>query len=393
MIGCVVALCVDLDDYLVQAQRRGRDWAEHARAEAERVVTTACADHGAGSVGAVPPDSWLVTLSGPAPDGLRDDAWELATRIRGRIAGSTSATASVAVSSVADGRGAAARAARQARETLAGKVLGGGGQILTARTGDVPLEPPDITRAIVGLVRRGDTARAVVRVEMWVDTLLRHGASPRDVFARCLPGLVMDVAAAVDPSRAEDGSPRWRSTLGLVSLADLVALSELHERSQVHEWLVNRFGALSRLAGPADRPGLAGRAHDLLRRRFTDDRLTLARAAAELGVSPFHLAHTLRQDSGTTFRRLLTGLRVRKALGLLGGGELPVAEVGRRCGFATTRQFRATMLREVGLSPSELRARGRAGLLGQGGDEAGDGAAEHLRQIGVGQPREDHAAQ
>ncbi len=393
MSRCVVALCVDLDDYLVQAQRRGPDWAEQARAEAERVVAAACADHGASRVGTVPPDSWMVTLTGAAPDGLHDEARELASRIRRRIAASTSATASVALSAVADGHGAEARAARQARETLAGKVLGGGGQILTAWTGGEPVEPPDITGPVLAMLRRGETAHAVAHVELWVETLLRHGASARDVFVRWLPGLVMDVAAAVDPRRAADGSARWRSTLGLLPLADLVALSELHERSQVHEWLLDRFEALTGLVGPAGRPGLAGRAHELLGRRFTDDRLTLSRAAAELGVSPFHLAHTLRQDSATTFRRLVTGLRVRKALGLLGGGDLPVAEVGRRCGFATTRQFRATMLREVGLSPSELRSRGRAGHLGQGGDEPGGCAAEDHGQIGVAQPCEDHAAQ
>ncbi|HEY2793264.1 MAG TPA: helix-turn-helix transcriptional regulator, partial [Micromonosporaceae bacterium] len=179
-------------------------------------------------------------------------------------------------------------------------------------------------------------------------------ASPSLLFETWLPGLVLDVATAVDPRRARDGSPDWRSTLRHTPISELAELAGMHERSVLHAWLVSCFSRLGGLAHRESGP-LAERAEELLRSRFTDPGLSLTDAAVALAVSPYHLAHVLQRDRNTTFRGYLTGLRVRKALGMLSQSDLPIAEIGRRCGFATVRQFRATLHRELGSAPSRLR--------------------------------------
>jgi AraC-like DNA-binding protein len=257
-------------------------------------------------------------------------------------------------------------------------------------------DPPDLARDVADLLRASATAEAVSRTEDWVRQALNRRVQPRLLFGVWLPGLVIEVAATLDPGRSPGGSANWRSALAHVPVADLAALGTLHERSQLRHWLTHRFTQLATVAGNGAAGDVAGpgilaeRAERLLRRRFTDPGLTLNRAASALCVSPFHLAHVLQRERNTTFRRYLTGLRVGKAVGLLSRGELRVGEIARLCGFASPRQFRATIRRETGQTPTQLRLHA---LWSESGHEPADVAAQYQSGVGGLELGEDHAAQ
>jgi AraC-like DNA-binding protein len=345
-----VAVVVDLDDFLVTCQHEGDGWARCATAAVDAVVRTECATVADAAVRTDPPDTWIVTIARTGTGGIAADAHMLALRLRDTIAEQTPTTASVAISRVVSGQ---AVAIRQARTTMAKKTLGGTGRVHPT-TEHRRFEPPDITNEIVALLRSGATAGAVERVERWVGVMLRRQAEPDVVFGGWLPALILGVTTAVDPRRAPDGSPDWRSTLGHTPVAELAEVAGIHERSHLRGWLTGCLGRLARLATAARPSPLIERAEALMSAGYGDPELSLSSAAAELAVSPYHLAHVFRQERGTTFLRSLAGLRVRIGVGLLRRG-LSVDEVGQRCGFSSTRQFRATLRRVTGQAPSRLR--------------------------------------
>lgn len=214
---------------------------------------------------------------------------------------------------------------------------------------------PDIAQELAGLLTAGRWREAVERTERWLDHAVLAKKDPQTIFGVWLPALVLDVAVTVDPCRAPDGSPNWRSTLVHLPVAEFAELTAADGPGHRHRWLtrcLQRLGAIAAAGRPAP---LVQRVEALMVARFADPELTLRAAAVALSVSPYHLAHVIRRERDTTFRRQLTGLRLRRATGMLAAGRFSVPEVGRRCGFSSTRQFRATVLRETGRSASELR--------------------------------------
>lgn len=356
------AIVVDLDGFLADVRRLGAGWGATTTAKVDAIVRAQCGNWPGVTVATRAPDAWVVTLARGGGEPVAVEAQTLALRLRDQIAAGVSTTASVGVSGVvaADGASGPAAAAlvavRQAGDALGAKALGGAGRVYPT-VAHHAFEPPDIAREVVDLLREGDDAAAVERVERWLHAVLRRQAGPQVVFGRWLPALILDVAAAVDPHRSADGSPDWRSTLAHTPVAELAALAGMHERTHLHGWLTACMGRLSAVASTRSPSPLIVRAEALVRARYADPELNLSSAAAELAVSPYHLAHVFRAERDTTFRRHLTGVRVRAAVGLLRRGGLRVGEVAARCGFASTRQFRTTLRREVGSSPTALLAR------------------------------------
>jgi AraC-like DNA-binding protein len=349
-LSSCVAVAVDLDDFLSESRRSGAAWARRTRSSVDSVVRGArCAD---AVVRTQPPDAWIITIHGE-PDAIAAQANTLAFRLRNDIAAETTTTASIGISRVLVGCDSAPEAARQAQATLGKKTIGGAGKIYPT-TEHRPFDPPDITAEVVASLREGNAREATARVQRWIELVLLRQASPDVVLGVWLPALILDLTITLDPRRAADGSPDWRSTLAHTRVADLADLASIHERSHLHEWLSTRMARLATLA-VTDRPSkLIVRAENLLRAQFADPELSLSSAAVDLAVSPYHLAHVFRRERDTTFRRQLTGVRVRTAVSMLGKGGYTVGEVGRRCGFSTTRQFRATLRRETGNAPTAL---------------------------------------
>lgn len=90
-------------------------------------------------------------------------------------------------------------------------------------------------------------------------------------------------------------------------------------------------------------------------RMHLDQQLPLASLADLSGLSPSQFARTFRSVTGKPPHGYLLDLRIERARELLESTDLPVTEVGMRCGFEQPNHF-ATMFRKaVGLSPRAWR--------------------------------------
>jgi len=83
----------------------------------------------------------------------------------------------------------------------------------------------------------------------------------------------------------------------------------------------------------------------------TDDR-TLDYWAWHTSTSPRTIARVFRADTGMSFSRWRTSVRISAALELLGAGT-PVTTVAHRVGYATPSAFSAAFRRVVGRSPHQ----------------------------------------
>jgi len=85
--------------------------------------------------------------------------------------------------------------------------------------------------------------------------------------------------------------------------------------------------------------------------------LTLDDMAAELDVSPEHLARAFRRRTGETVFGYLQTLRLDDAKTLLIGSEQSIAEVAAAAGFSSLALFSRTFQKRFGLSPRRYRQR------------------------------------
>lgn len=82
---------------------------------------------------------------------------------------------------------------------------------------------------------------------------------------------------------------------------------------------------------------------------------SLADLAAELGVSPFHLARVFRRTTGRTLHAHRTELRVRAAIERLPDAR-DLAALALELGFSSHSHFTAAFGKLVGVAPSQVRA-------------------------------------
>jgi AraC family transcriptional regulator len=82
---------------------------------------------------------------------------------------------------------------------------------------------------------------------------------------------------------------------------------------------------------------------------------SLAKMAETAGLSVTHFARAFRRHIGDTPHSYLVRRRMDRAVSLLRGGKLPVAEVADKVGFSTTAHFVATFRTTMGVTPGALR--------------------------------------
>jgi AraC family transcriptional regulator len=83
-----------------------------------------------------------------------------------------------------------------------------------------------------------------------------------------------------------------------------------------------------------------------------DADLRLAELAALAHLSEDHFLRAFKRAVGQTPHQYLIGCRLARARRLLAEGRLPVAEIGRRCGFRNPSHFAATFRRHEGQAPA-----------------------------------------
>lgn len=206
----------------------------------------------------------------------------------------------------------------------------GQGEIRTLGPGAVFLRPP----AAVHANRFPEEARALL-VDIPGRVLARWPALCRPR-ALCLPaGALEDLGLelAAELRRSDPASN--------LALAGLVRI------------LLARAARLA--AGPAEPSWLAAAA-----RLVTDTsggRMSLHEVAARAGVSPWRLRAALRRHRGASFRALMTEARVREAMRMLAGSDLPLRDVALEAGFYDQSHFGRVFRRQVGLTPARFRHR------------------------------------
>jgi AraC-like DNA-binding protein len=90
-------------------------------------------------------------------------------------------------------------------------------------------------------------------------------------------------------------------------------------------------------------------------RSHLDRPISLQDAAAAVHLSPTHLAHVIKNETGRTFLDLLSERRMERARELLAHSSLPLADVGRRCGFPDVAHFSRRFKQLCGLAPGRFR--------------------------------------
>lgn len=97
------------------------------------------------------------------------------------------------------------------------------------------------------------------------------------------------------------------------------------------------------------------RAESILRQRFYEPDLSLAGVAAEIGISPTHLATRFKALTGRTFWKTLIEIRLGRARDLLAGGRYSVKEVAALTGWSNQLYFSSAFSRYYGVPPSRLK--------------------------------------
>jgi len=85
------------------------------------------------------------------------------------------------------------------------------------------------------------------------------------------------------------------------------------------------------------------------------DGVTMADAAATIGLSRFHFSRLFHRVTGRTFQTYVGQLRVERAKMLLANNAVAVTDVARRVGFKDVSHLDRTFRKIVGQSPTEYR--------------------------------------
>lgn len=95
-----------------------------------------------------------------------------------------------------------------------------------------------------------------------------------------------------------------------------------------------------------------------------DRRVTVAAAAREACLSPFHFHRLFTAFHGTTPHRYLTRLRLQRASALLRATGRDVAAVALVCGFESVASFTSLFTRTFGTPPARFRRNGETARAG-----------------------------
>lgn len=92
-----------------------------------------------------------------------------------------------------------------------------------------------------------------------------------------------------------------------------------------------------------------------MERRYTDSALRLEDVARHVDRSPAYFSTLLTQKQGTSFRQLLTSMRIKEAQRLLLETALSVGEIAERSGFVNANYFSKIFKEKTGITPRLLR--------------------------------------
>lgn len=101
---------------------------------------------------------------------------------------------------------------------------------------------------------------------------------------------------------------------------------------------------------------LADAAADVISNHYMDD-LTLDQLARQMYVSPYYLQRIFKQATGVSPFAFLTEKRITEAKRLLLETDEPVTSIAFQVGFKNPSHFSVVFAKNVGVSPTQYRAR------------------------------------
>ena len=87
------------------------------------------------------------------------------------------------------------------------------------------------------------------------------------------------------------------------------------------------------------------------------DTIDLDRLAQKFHISKFYLSHQFKKEFDISPIKYLNYLRINEAKRLLLASDLPITEIAQQTGFTSPSYLTQSFKKEVGLSPSEFRAK------------------------------------
>lgn len=168
-------------------------------------------------------------------------------------------------------------------------------------------------------------------------------------------GLVHNLQSQIRNIADEDfinGGPQWfaRFVVPLSGEAPEnleVLVNKL--RQEGHSLFENRSGFDDEEASAVT---LVDKAVAIMARRYRES-IGIAQVAEELGVSPNYLSTIFKKETGTSFTRRMTDLRLEKACELLGRQDANIGEVARSLGYQSGRHFTRLFKERFNQTPSE----------------------------------------
>lgn len=135
----------------------------------------------------------------------------------------------------------------------------------------------------------------------------------------------------------------------VTSLLSLILVEVLRELDDQRNQCENRQSELARYEDVID---------DFFSLRYTED-LHIGDLAAQIGVTPRHLARIIRRNYGCTFRQRLLEIRLYYAREYLSTTQLPISQIAIRCGFTAESAFSAAFRKNTGCTPTQYRNQNR----------------------------------
>lgn len=99
----------------------------------------------------------------------------------------------------------------------------------------------------------------------------------------------------------------------------------------------------------------------LIDSRYTDADLSLTIVAEALGMNPNYVSTLIREETGTTFTRMVSQKRIDKARDLLANTGMQINAVAEAVGFANVVSFNRLFKQTTGMAPGEYRKQAQYG--------------------------------
>lgn len=113
---------------------------------------------------------------------------------------------------------------------------------------------------------------------------------------------------------------------------------------------VRRLRSETALGGGGKLDAIIWYVHEHYREPLTNESL-----GEIFGFHKNYISGMIKEYTGMPLHRYLNHVRISRAVEMLGDGELPIAEIARRCGFCDIYYFSRYFKRSVGISPTEYK--------------------------------------